>query len=504
MILRRIASRTAVGLAVMMPLLAVLPARASAPPAAAEPGDYRVERLAPAVYAVVRTEPEALAVNANSLIVIRAHDVVVVDAQFTRQATLEVLHEIRRLTPKPVAFVVNTHWHDDHMAGNQVYRDTFPGVRFVAQANTRADFLSLGRDNRKGTLGAGPKILAGFQEMLDHGMSLDSTPLTPSSRAAIESTLRIANRYIEEAPGFRETPPDSTFADSLTLADDSVPVKLYYYGPANTRGDAVVWLPRQRVVATGDILVAPIPFTFGSHISSWIGVLKRLDGLGAAAIMPGHGPVMHDDSYIRQLSTMLTAVHDSVGQEVKDGATLAQVHQRVRLAALRRQVAGGDAWLDYIFELFFLNPAIERVHAEASNGSAAAPGQTDPALRRAIDEGNAQYIRGFARRQADTVAAVYAPDGARLGDGGQVAQGRAAIAADVAGLIKAVGPVTVELKTVEIWQVGRTAYETGNWSYAFTPPGKQPQKIGGKYVTVWAQQPDGSWRIQGDIGVPGT
>ena len=64
--------------------------------------------------------------------------------------------------------------------------------------------------------------------------------------------------------------------------------------------------------------------------------------------------------------------------------------------------------------------------------------------------------------------------------------------------------LTVELKTLEIWQVGTTAYETGIWSYAFTPPGKTPQKIGGKYVTVWAQQPDGGWRIQGDIGVPGT
>ena len=145
-------------------------------------------------------------------------------------------------------------------------------------------------------------------------------------------------------------------------------------------------------------------------------------------------------------------------------------------------------------------------HAQAAQPSAAmpAPAPVDAALRRAIDQGNARYISAFAHQQADSLAAVYAPDGARLEDGGRVVHGRDAIAREVGQFMKAVGPVTVELETVEIWQVGTTAYETGIWSYAFTPPGKKAQKIGGKYVTVWAQQPDGGWRIQGDIGVPGT
>jgi glyoxylase-like metal-dependent hydrolase (beta-lactamase superfamily II) len=51
--------------------------------------------------------------------------VVVVDAQFTRAATLETLAALRRITRKPVRFVINTHWHDDHVAGNQVYQDSF-------------------------------------------------------------------------------------------------------------------------------------------------------------------------------------------------------------------------------------------------------------------------------------------------------------------------------------------------------------------------------------------
>ena len=83
-------------------------------------------RLDSGTYAAVRKDPLSLAVNSNSLIVVRDSDVVVVDAQFTRRATQETIAAIRTITRKPVAYVINTHWHDDHLAGDQVYRDSFP------------------------------------------------------------------------------------------------------------------------------------------------------------------------------------------------------------------------------------------------------------------------------------------------------------------------------------------------------------------------------------------
>src|SRR4051812_45860123 len=103
--------------------------------------DLQIVPLASNVYAAIRNAPLGLAGNANSLIVVRANDVIVVDAQFTRQATLETVAAIRRLTRLPVGYVINTHWHDDHLAGNQVYRDTFPNVRFVMHANTAEDLI---------------------------------------------------------------------------------------------------------------------------------------------------------------------------------------------------------------------------------------------------------------------------------------------------------------------------------------------------------------------------
>src|ERR671913_267703 len=116
-----------------------------AKPTSEEPSsNLEIVQLDSSVFAAIRKEPLSLAVNSNSLIVVRDTDVVVVDAQFTRAATRETLAAIRRLTDKPVGYVINTHWHDDHVAGNQVYRDSFRSVRFIMQENTTADLPTLG------------------------------------------------------------------------------------------------------------------------------------------------------------------------------------------------------------------------------------------------------------------------------------------------------------------------------------------------------------------------
>ena len=124
--------------------------------------------------------------------------------------------------------------------------------------------------------------------------------------------------------------------------------------------------------------------------------------------------------------------------------------------------------------------------------------------RRGIDRGNADYIAAFAKADADGVAEVYDADGVRLGDDGKVLRGRAAIAADVRRFLQAVGPVTVTLASARVWLVDNLAYETGDWSYTYTPTGKGRQRIGGKYVTTWVRQADGGWKIRSDLAVPGT
>jgi uncharacterized protein (TIGR02246 family) len=123
------------------------------------------------------------------------------------------------------------------------------------------------------------------------------------------------------------------------------------------------------------------------------------------------------------------------------------------------------------------------------------------AARAGLAAGNAEYIRAFGAGDAAGVAAVYAHDGSRMAPKGAVLTGRAAIRADVARFIASVGPVLVTIDSRELWLVGYMAYESGNWSYTFTPPGKPQRRLAGRFVTGWKLQPDGSWRIYADIGL---
>lgn len=94
--------------------------------------EFSVTRLADTVFAIVRNDPPGFAVESNSGFVVCANQVVVIDAQSNDATTSRVLAAIRRHTDKPVRYVINTHWHDDHIVGNRIYRDAFPSVQFIA------------------------------------------------------------------------------------------------------------------------------------------------------------------------------------------------------------------------------------------------------------------------------------------------------------------------------------------------------------------------------------
>ena len=120
------------------PVLSLLVASAvsgAQPPASSE---YEVVKLADGVYGfmwkAVPISPEP-----NVLIVVNDDDVLVVDADMFPSSAKTIVQEIRKLTPKPVRYLVNTHWHDDHVFGNATFKEAWPGVHVIAHVNTRID-----------------------------------------------------------------------------------------------------------------------------------------------------------------------------------------------------------------------------------------------------------------------------------------------------------------------------------------------------------------------------
>jgi cyclase len=337
--------------------LTTLPARA----ALAQQRKFDVLKLAEGVYAAVRRDPPGFAVESNSLFVIGDDGVIVVDAQSNAATTRETLAALRALTDRPVKFVINTHWHDDHCIGNQVYAEAFPGVQFVAHAATRAYLPAEGAANRRKWHEGG---LSQFVEMLRNlvkdNKSLGGGALDDEERASYLSDISLGEGYMTVPANYEPVLPTITLEDKLTLYQGPRAVEVLFLGRGHTSGDVVVRLPRENIVAAGDLVVWPVPFVGSdqSHVSDWGATLGRLIALKPSVILPGHGPVMRDDSYVRQVAGLMDSINRQTRDAVARGESLEAARKSVKLDEFRKTFAGESHVRNALFSMYVEGPAV--------------------------------------------------------------------------------------------------------------------------------------------------
>src|SRR5688500_18895665 len=161
--------------------------------------NFNVEKIADGIYAVIRTEPASLWFNPNNVFIIGKSNVIVVDSNISSEYTREILAELRKLTEKPVKYVINTHWHEDHIIGNRVYRDAFPGVKFVGHRSTLVDLPEVGGANRNGTLHNGKGYIGLMEGMLEIGENLAGQNVSEEQRLQYANDQELLSSYLPEA-----------------------------------------------------------------------------------------------------------------------------------------------------------------------------------------------------------------------------------------------------------------------------------------------------------------
>ena len=329
-----------------------------------------VVKVADGVYAALRKEPPGLTVNANSVFIINENDVFVVDTTLTPSSAKELLAALRKLTNKPVRYVINTHWHDDHIMGNQVFRDAFPNADFIAHANTRDYLPTTGLNNRKQAMSNDgyPGFIAALKSRLEKNVSFFGGPMNDEERATYASDIGIAESYMAENPGVEIVLPTTTLEDRLTFYRGSRTIEILYLGRGHTSGDIVVNLPKEGIVITGDLVVSPVPYVGypQSHIGDWSQTLDKLIALHPSAIIPGHGPVLHDDSYPKLMARLFAAIKQQVEAAVARGETLEQTQKSVGLKEFQKLFAGDSRMRRLIFANYVLGPAVQAAFADAT------------------------------------------------------------------------------------------------------------------------------------------
>jgi glyoxylase-like metal-dependent hydrolase (beta-lactamase superfamily II) len=325
--------------------------------------EVRIEKVAEGIYAAMPPHAQRFD-ESNAAIIVGDAGVLVVDTQTAPSVARAVIAEIRKLTSKPVHWVVNTHWHGDHVQGNSAYRDAFPGVQFLAHAHTREDV-----ENR-----AIPQLKQDIEEtaawLERAGKALESGEYNGQKLTAeqIEQVRGRVERRTAQLGKLRAVTdfvlPDRTLTDSLTLRPGREIRLLHFSG--HTRGDVVVYLPAERVLITGDLL-DDLPYTGHGSPKALAETIRALEKLDFDAIIPGHGRVRRGAEvreHLRKVAELFDSIVKQAEAAARAGLSVDDAKKKVDVSALRPHFVTDDASTRYWN--FFVGEAVARAHAEAT------------------------------------------------------------------------------------------------------------------------------------------
>jgi glyoxylase-like metal-dependent hydrolase (beta-lactamase superfamily II) len=284
---------------------------------------FDLQKVADGVYAAL-AKPRT-PINCNAAVVVYDEGVLVVDTHSRPSSARALMAQVRTVTDKPVRHAVNTHFHWDHAQGNHAYPLAFPKeVAIVASEATRENLAKLGPERLKDQLEAGPRQVADLQKRI--AAEKDEKKL-----AALRDELEQQAEYLAEIRGLELTLPDLTFDKSMILHRKDRDIVLLFLGRGHTSGDVVVYLPKERVVATGDLLHGWMPFMGDSYPPEWVATLDALDKLDFDHIVGGHGSVK-PKAHLRFFRNYLADLIESVRAAKGRGETLDQAKASVAAA----------------------------------------------------------------------------------------------------------------------------------------------------------------------------
>jgi len=248
--------------------------------------------------AVARGVHMLVGAGGNIAVAVGDDAVFIVDDQFA-PLTPKIQAAIAALTSKPVKFVVNTHWHNDHTGGNENFGKA--GAMIVAHDNVR-------------------------------------------KRMSTEQFIAALNRREPASPA--AALPVVTFSDGVTFHINGDSVVVTHVAPAHTDGDAIIRFLKANVVHMGDVFNnAGLPFvdlSSGGSINGIIAAAEQVYAMTDAQtkIIPGHG-ALTDRDRLKQYREMLVALRDRMRREVAAGRTVDQVIALKITEAYAKDFPGG-------------------------------------------------------------------------------------------------------------------------------------------------------------------
>ena len=223
--------------------------------------------------------------HCNNVIIEMQDYLIVVDANFPSGARL-AMEAAKKVSNKPVKYVFDTHHHGDHAYGNPLWTQ------------------------------------AGATTLAYKGVAEEMKRYEPARwQAAAKGRPDVAEMH-RDAP----EPPKQTFDKSPFIVKDATrEVRFYFFGWAHTRGDGFVYLPKEKVLCTGDAVVnGPYNYTADGNVGNWPNVVRAAQKLDVEHVLPGHGGPGGKEVLAGQIQFM-TELHKTVENVIRQGKKLEEV-----------------------------------------------------------------------------------------------------------------------------------------------------------------------------------
>jgi cyclase len=259
------------------------------------PGFYEFHKLAEGVYAGIPKEgtpQQNGAVNCNVMVVVGDKDVLLVDGATEPDSAKRLLAAVKTLTDKPVRYVVNTHFHFDHAGAN----GSFGREVHIIGSEYTAQRLSVGPYEGRSFQrfgGAGDKGVLGLQQQSVSTLKANLAKETdPAKIAPIQAQIAAIEGQIAATKMSVTRVPDIIVKDKLVIPRSAGEIQILHVGRGHTGGDVIVYLPREGIVATGDLVHERLSAMGDAYLDEWPEAIEKVKQLKIEQVFGGHGKVL--------------------------------------------------------------------------------------------------------------------------------------------------------------------------------------------------------------------
>jgi cyclase len=285
---------------------------------------YKFEKIADGVYYATGIVP---GLGSNNVVVVNETDVLIVDTGTSPAAARAFVEDIKKLTDKPIRYVVNTHWHYDHTAGNQIFG---PEVQIIAADYLYQMLATVDVLHREPFLTSQVTNLSTRIDTLNKEIAAEGNA---PQKAALQKDLADAQRLAQQNGEIKVTPPNVHYSTKMVLNRGGREIDMIFLGRGHTGGDTVVFLPKERIVATGDLMESRLAYMGDAFFSEWITTLEELKKLDFAVDLPGHGTPFTNKSLITAYQAYLGDLVSQVTKLKSEGVSPDDAAKRVDLTA---------------------------------------------------------------------------------------------------------------------------------------------------------------------------